>query len=96
MLGWEVIVYRRGKAEPENTIAYWNRGSDALDLFQRLAKCGLARDHGGSGYPWIFTLSSGVFLPLAATELYGRNEQIFLESGFKAPPGWKSDMYLRN
>lgn len=71
MLGWEVYVYRHDRAEPENLIAHWKRGSLALDWVEKLAAGGFGKDHGGTGYPWIFTVMAGAFIPAITRDVPG-------------------------
>lgn len=94
MLGWEVRVYCRGEADPGNLIAHWQHGSRVVDWIVRLARHGLARDCGGTGYPWIFTVKAEVFIPILKSVNHSQRVLDQLGETLLPPPGLDSDVVL--
>lgn len=94
MLGWEVCVYRHDKAEPENMIAHWKQGSLALDWVEKLAASGFGKDHGGTGYPWIFTVIAGAFIPAITRGVPGCLQASPAIEAIAAPLGLSNGMEL--
>jgi hypothetical protein len=95
MLGWEVLVYRHGRAEPENLLAQWDNGSSVVDWMERLARSGLAKDCGGTGYPWIFTVKAEIFTPALKSTKYDEHVQRSLSCDLLPPLGISSEVRLK-
>lgn len=66
MLGWDVSLYRRGEASPDNLLAQWTSRSLGIGWLDTLVAMGHVQDLGGNGYPCLYRAPAGVLLPLIA------------------------------
>lgn len=94
MLGWSVYLYRHGQTERENAIANWKRGSVVVDWIERLAKQGFAKDCGGTGYPWIFTVKAEIVLPPLKSKSYDQPLHEQLGAALLPPLGLTHDVVI--
>jgi hypothetical protein len=92
MLGWDVHVYRHDQAEPEHLLASWKTSAFGLKWIDELVAQGRAKDHGGSGYPCIFTMGAAVFLAMTRGGLPRNGSPLTVGENYLLPPGWSGEV----
>ncbi len=95
MIGWEVFVYRHDTESSENLIAQWKTSAFGLKWIDELVAQGKAHDHGGSGYPCIFTAVAGVFLEKLACGLPMNGSPLTMGDNYVIPAGWNGELIMR-
>jgi hypothetical protein len=94
MLGWEVFVYRHDEEAVDNLIARWKTSAFGLKWIDELVAQGKAHDHGGSGYPCIFTAVAGEFLSRLTSGLPLNGSPVTLGDDYVLPAGWNGELAL--
>lgn len=94
MLGWEVFVYRNDTEADANLVARWKTSAFGLKWLDELVSQGKAHDHGGSGYPCIFTAQASVILPVLTSGLPANGSPLTLGEDYVLPPGWNGEILL--
>ncbi len=94
MIGWEVFVYRHDSESSENLVAQWKTSAFGLKWIDELVAKGKAKDHGGSGYPCIFTVVAGAFLEQLTRGLPVNGSPPTLGENYSIPAGWNGELIL--
>jgi hypothetical protein len=94
MLGWGIYIYRQVPDEPwdkpteESLIATWTAGLGGLDWITALVRQGKAVDHGGDGYPDLYTAAAKDILPRISGGPPPHKGPFVIGDDYVAPSGW--------
>lgn len=102
MIGFQVRIYRlQAGASPELDdpdedllFATWMTGFRGLDWIEALVKQGRAVDLGGDGYPFKYSATAAVLLPLLATGIPQSGGPLVIGDDYALSAGWAGDVKL--
>jgi hypothetical protein len=99
MLGWEVFVSRQEtesslEKQDEVLLARWTTGIRGLDWIDDLIKADKATDLGGNGYPFRYSSTAGVLLPILTGGLPPNSSPAVIGDDYVLPPGWNGNIEL--
>ncbi|MDD5070431.1 MAG: hypothetical protein PHV17_06845 [Candidatus Omnitrophica bacterium] len=98
MLGWSVAVFKKGdegSSWSENLyLARWGTGLLGLNWLDELVKENKAVDLGGDGYPYSYSVTAGILLPILKSGLPKHNTPPVIGDDYTLPEGWSSGVVL--
>ena len=88
MLGWEIIISRKGH---EKAVASWLAGLGGTDWIEELVSKGLAKSIKQGGYPDLYDVSAAVLLSTLAHGVPSHSGPLVIGDDYVHEPGYTAE-----